>query len=83
MVVIKALIKPKSPLSSLGPWIEDSKIFSNNFSQLLYSHTRKECNKVAHSLARYVIDIPNFLVWMEDVPLHFTIILHANLANLS
>ena len=83
LVVIKALIKPKSPLSSIGPWIEDSKIFSNNFSQLLYSHTRRECNKVAHSLARYAINIPDFLVWMEDIPLHFIVILHADLANLN
>ena len=83
LVVIKALIKPESPLSSIGPWIEDSKIFSNNFSQLLYSRTRRECNKVAHSLARYGIDIPDFLVWMEDIPPHFTVILQADLANLN
>lgn len=64
LVVIKALTKPDIPLSSIGPWIEDAKIYSNSFIQLLYSHTNtmRECNSIAHNLIRYVIDIPDFFV---------------------
>ena len=48
-------------LSFIGPWIEDAKIYSNSFFfQLLYSHTRRECNSVAHNVAGYKIDIPEF-----------------------
>ena len=49
LVVIKALTKPDIPLSSIGHWIEDAKIYSNSFIQLLYSHTRRECNSIAHN----------------------------------
>ena len=35
LVVIKALTKPDIPLSSIGHWIEDAKIYSNSFIQLL------------------------------------------------
>ena len=62
LVVIKALTKPDIPLSSIGPWIEDAKIYSNSFIPLLYSLTMRECNNVAHNLIRYVIDISDFFV---------------------
>ena len=35
LVVIKALNKPDIPLSSIGHWIEDAKIYSNSFIHLL------------------------------------------------
>ena len=83
MEVIQALIQPGSTLSSIGPWIDDSKVLANDFVQLQYSRIRRECNMLTHSLARYEIDIPDFLVWMENVPSQFTIVLQANLTNLS
>ena len=52
----------------MGPWIDDSKVLANDFVQLQFSHARRECNRLAHSLARYAIDIPDFLVWMDDIP---------------
>ena len=60
MEVIQALIQTESTLSSIGPWIDHSKVLENDFVQLQYSHVRRECN--AHSLVRYAIDIPDFLV---------------------
>ena len=62
MEVIQALIQPGSTLSSIGPWIDDSKVLANDFVQLQYSRIRRECNMLTHSLARYEIDIPDFLV---------------------
>ena len=62
MEVIQALIQPGSTLSSIGPWIDDSKVLANDFVQLQYSHIRRECNILTHSLVRYEIDIPDFLV---------------------
>ena len=46
------------------------------------SHTRKEGISVAHSLARYAINIPYFLVWIEDVPPQFHFVVQANLDSL-
>ena len=60
--VITALSKDAPILSSFGPWIDDAKVYSNCFFKLQYSHTRRECNNVAHNLARYAMDIPDFIV---------------------
>ena len=62
MEVIKALTQTKRILSSIGPWIDDSKVLASDFVQLQYSHVRRECNRLAHSLARYAVDILDFLV---------------------
>ena len=48
-MVIKALNEHDAPLSSIGPWIEDAKTYANSFFQLLYSHTRREYNSIAHN----------------------------------
>ena len=52
------------------------------FFPLLHSHTRKECNSLALNLARYVIDILDFLVWMENVSPYVTTVLQNDLARL-
>ena len=45
------------------------------------THTKREGNKVAHSLARYVLHISSFVVWMEHVPQQVYPVLQADLAN--
>ena len=82
LVVIKALDKDVRSLAPIGLLVEDVKVLSQNFDQLLYSHTKREGNCVAHSLTRYAIDISNFLVWMEDVPPHLQSVLQADLVCL-
>ena len=62
MDVIRALKEFKYPLSPLGFLLEDVRIFSQRFDTMLYSHTKREGNFVAHSLTRYAIRIPDFLV---------------------
>ena len=55
--------------STSGLLIVDVRRFSNIFfSELRYSHTKKEGNKVAHNLIRYALHISDYIVWMEDVP---------------
>ena len=66
--VTKGLMEEERLLVPMGLLIEDAKSLSHCFDKLLYSHTKRECNALAHSLARYAIGIPDFLVWMEDVP---------------
>ena len=48
---------------------------------LHYSHVKRECNTLAHYLARHVFDISDFLVWMEDVPPQFSVVFQADLAD--
>ena len=79
---VKALLDPDSSLSSVGPLIEDAKCCSHSFDQLLYSHIKRECNNVAHSLARFVIDISDFSMCMEDVSPQFFPVLQVDLAGL-
>ena len=70
-VVIKDLMEDVFALASYGLLVDDVKVLSRNFVQLLHSRTRREGNSVAHSLTRYAINIPIFLVWMEDIPPQF------------
>ena len=60
--VIRALMEDDCSLAPFGLLVEDAKVLSQHFDQLLYSYTKREGNLVAYSLVRYVIGIPNFLV---------------------
>ena len=68
LVIIKALREEEQFFSPVGLLLEDVRKLSLSFQQLLYSHTKREGNSVTHNLARYANSIPDFLVWMEDVP---------------
>ncbi|XP_075656037.1 uncharacterized protein LOC142626133 [Castanea sativa] len=83
MAVIKALKEFEDTLSPSGLLLEDIRMFSQRFDTFLYSHTRREGNSVAHSLARYALSIPNFLVWIEDVPPHIQHFVRVDLVSLS
>ena len=71
LTIMKALSSDHSSLVSFGLMID----------QLIYSHVKRECNSVAHCLARYVFDSLNFLVWMENVLPQFSVVLQADLAD--
>ena len=60
LVVIKALREEKQLLSLTGLLLEDVRMLSQSFQKLLYSHTKKDGNSVAHNLARYANSIPDF-----------------------
>ncbi|KAK9998404.1 hypothetical protein SO802_018007 [Lithocarpus litseifolius] len=82
LAIIKALREGEQPLSPTGLLLEDVRMFSQRFEKLLYSRTKREGNFVAHSLAKYALNIQDFLVWMEDVPSHIQSFVQANLACL-
>lgn len=58
--VITGLREDENVLVPCRLLLEDAKILSKQFDELLYSHTKKEGNSLAHYLARYAIGIPNF-----------------------
>ena len=49
-------------LAPFGLFIDEVKSLSSQFVKLLYSHTLREGNSLAHGLAKYAIGIPDFLV---------------------
>ena len=81
--MINALKERVSLLTPTSLLVEDVKFLSQCFNQLLYSHTKREGNHVAHSLAKYAICIPNCFVWMEDVPPQLHSVLQADLEGFS
>ncbi|XP_075648656.1 uncharacterized protein LOC142619445 [Castanea sativa] len=62
LTFIKALSSDHSSLAAFGLIINDIKFSARNFDQLLHSHVKRECNFVAHCLARHEFDISDFLV---------------------
>ena len=82
LAVIKALREGEQPLSPTGPLLEHVRMYSQRFETVLYSHSKREGNSVAHSLARYANSISDFLVWMEDVPPHIQSLVQVDLACL-
>ena len=61
-LTIKALAREVVSLVPFDHLIQDARFFVICFSQLLYSHTRREGNKVAHNLARFFKNITDFIV---------------------
>nr|POF25720.1 hypothetical protein CFP56_35478 [Quercus suber] len=54
--------------SSFGHIIRDIKIAASVLIEVVYCHTRRQGNKVAHKIARLACNVPSFNVWMEEVP---------------
>ena len=52
-----------------------------NFSELSYSHNKREGNRVAHCLAKLVANFSDSVVWMEYVPPLVFYFVQTNLAS--
>jgi len=50
---------------------------------LSHSHTKRNGNIVAHTLAKLAISFPKCTVWMEDVPSQAICFVQADMAALS
>ena len=78
-VVVKALQHDNPSLASHECLLKDACLFTSFYSKLLYSHTKKDGNKVAHSLAKMASNSPGCVMWMEDVPPPIFFVLQANM----
>ncbi|KAL0003980.1 hypothetical protein SO802_011541 [Lithocarpus litseifolius] len=67
-IVIKALNYGGLSSSSFGHIIKDVKVLSSSLGSVLFSHTRRQGNRVARGLARLACNFDHFHSWMEDVP---------------
>ena len=77
----QALKSEEHSLSPTGLLLEDVKMLANNFVRLLYTHIKRNDNGVARSLAKNALCIPNFQVWIEDVPSHIVSILQLDVVE--
>ena len=68
LVLVKALREGTEFLSTVGLVSDEIRNMVNIFTELHYSHVKKEGNIVAHKLARYAICVLDFVMWMKDVP---------------
>ena len=66
-LIVNSLKTGRANMASVEPLIQDATIFSALYTKLLYSHCRRDSNKLAHSLARFSIHVPNYSAWMEEV----------------
>ena len=68
LVLVKALHEGTEFLPTVGLVLDESRNMVNFFTELHYSHVKREGYIVNHKLARYAICVLDFAVWMEDVP---------------
>ena len=71
----------KTSLSSYGLLISNAHVFENLFS-LSYSYVKREDNKIAHYLAKLIVNYPNNVIWMKDVSLSVFSFVQANLTTI-
>lgn len=67
-VIIKVINSGGYPYSSFGHIIRDIKLLSSTVRFVVFSHSWRQCNRVAHGLARMACNFDPFQTWMEDVP---------------
>ncbi|XP_075670401.1 uncharacterized protein LOC142640202 [Castanea sativa] len=80
--LITALKTGSHTLAHFGHIAQDIRYLASSFSDVSYTHVRRQCNTVAHSLARRAILSPFLQVWMEDVPLELVDVLQADFQSL-
>ncbi|XP_030938458.1 uncharacterized protein LOC115963559 [Quercus lobata] len=68
LVVTQALKTKVVGLAAYGLLIKDAFSLAGNFSEVFYSHTKREGNKVAHCLAKLAVNLAECVIWMEEVP---------------
>ncbi|XP_075664253.1 uncharacterized protein LOC142633879 [Castanea sativa] len=80
--LITALKTSSHTLAHFGHIAQDIRYLASSFSDVRYTHVRRQCNTVAHSLTRQAILSPFLQVWMEDVPPELADVLQVDFQSL-
>ena len=67
-IVVRAMKSDDFSVAPFGHIVFDIKSLSAHFRCLIFQHTCRQGNIVAHSLARAACNFPPFCTWMEEVP---------------
>ena len=81
--IINSLKGGGHSIALVEPLLHDAMVFSSCYAKLLYSHCRRDGNRLAHSLARYSINVSSYVVWMEGVPDPLYTVVQQDVANLA
>ena len=81
-ILITALREDSYSLASFGHLVKDIQFLASYLSLINYTHVRRQCNALAHSLARRAKSLSQSQVWMKDIPPDSSIVLHADLFGL-
>ena len=71
-----------STLAHFGNLTADILFLTSHFSKVHLSFVRRQCNRLAHSLARCAFIIQQMSVWMEELPPDLMPVFLADLHNL-
>lgn len=61
-IIVNTLKEDGSAVGSLASILQDAALFSSFFTKLLYSHLRREGNKLAHNLTRHSLNVTYYAV---------------------
>ena len=83
-LLVMAALNSKNPgLAPYGLMIQESLSLSSAFSKLSYFYTKREGNTIAHNLDQLAVNLPNCVIWMEDVPSNVLSFYQADLVGIS
>ena len=83
LMVMSALKMKNFGQAPFGLLLQDSLAFSESFTKLSYSRTKRVGNTVAHNLAKLAFNFISCVIWMEDVPLDVMLSYQTDLAGFS
>nr|XP_023904539.1 uncharacterized protein LOC112016250 [Quercus suber] len=82
LILMKALKSNSHSLAQFGHIVNDIHYLASQFPMISFSHVRRHCNSVAHSIARRALSFSSLQVWMEDIPLEIADVLQVDLIAL-
>ena len=65
LFMVQALNGISAPPSAVSVVIQGILDLSNGFRRAEFSHVKRQVNRPAHALTKHVLDIVNFIVWIE------------------
>ena len=77
---IEAIRSGLPSLADYGHLLEEVKILADGFATLKFSFAPRQCNTLAHKIARHARHVSEYTVWMEDVPPHLSNVILATMA---
>ena len=78
LILMNTLKSNSHSLARFDHIINDIQYSAFQFSIISFSHVRRHCNTVVHSIARRAISFSSLQVWMENVPPEITNVLQAD-----
>ena len=78
LILMNALKTNSHSLAQFGHIIKDIQFLASQFSIISFSHVKRHCNTIAHSIARRALSFSSLQVWMEDVPLELADVLQVD-----